>query len=78
MKEGNGDHKYLRCTDLQDKHFEVLQKYIALDKIDLVCEKLLKLSLPQVIQDLLPTGKNNFLVYSLDNCGYLKSEWRMF
>ena len=37
LKEGNGYHKYLRCSDLQDKNFEILRSAILLDKVDLVC-----------------------------------------
>ena len=39
LKEGNGNHKFLRCSDLQDKNFEVLSSAIALDKINLECAK---------------------------------------
>ena len=34
LKEGNGDHKYLRCLDIWDNNFEVLRSEIAFDKVD--------------------------------------------
>ena len=37
FKEGNGDHKYLRCPYLRDNNFEVLCSKIALDKVNLEC-----------------------------------------
>ena len=55
LKAGNGDHKYLIYPDLLYKSFEVLRSEIPLDKVDLVCEKLLKSNLPETIQVLLPT-----------------------
>ena len=33
LKEVYGDHKYLTCTYLQDKNFEVLYTSISLDKL---------------------------------------------
>ena len=42
MKEGNGDQKYLRCTDLQDNNFEVMNSEIALDKVYLECAEKFK------------------------------------
>ena len=37
LKEGNGDHNYLRLIEVQDKNFDVLRSEIVLDKFDLVC-----------------------------------------
>ena len=34
LKEINSDHKYLRCTDLQDDNFKVMHTNIELDKLD--------------------------------------------
>ena len=42
LKEGNGDHKYLRCIDLCYENFEVLCSAITLDKVDLVCAETVK------------------------------------
>ena len=42
LEEGNGDHKFLRCLDLQDNNFEVLCSEIALDKVDIECEGTVK------------------------------------
>ena len=42
LKEGNGDHKYLRCTDLWYNNFEVLRSEIALDKVNLECAETVK------------------------------------
>ena len=35
LKEGNINHKYLRCTDIWDNKFEVLCAAISLDKEEL-------------------------------------------
>ena len=37
LKDGNGDHKYLRCPYPQYENFEVLCSVIALNEVDLVC-----------------------------------------
>ena len=37
LKEVNANHRYLRCTDLRNKNFEVSFPVITLDKVDLVC-----------------------------------------
>ena len=42
FKEVNGYHKYLRCPNLWDKNFEVLLKYISLDRLDLMCSETVK------------------------------------
>ena len=55
LKEINGDHKFSRCPYFQDSSFEVLNSVIALDKVNLECEELLKLNLPEMIQFLLTT-----------------------
>ena len=72
LKEGNGDHKYLRCRYLQYKNFEVMSSAIALDKIDLDCAENVKAK---------PTGDySGFITYSntmifcgklLYNSGYI-------
>ena len=63
LKEGNSDHKFLRCPDLWDNNFDVLRSAIALDKSTFILQKLLKLNLPEMVQVLLPTPtKYIFLV----------------
>ena len=72
LKEGNGDHKFLRCSDICDNHFEVLSSEIALDKEDFECAGTVKDK---------PAGNDSgFITYSntinstskwLDNSGYL-------
>ena len=42
LKEGNGDHNFLRCPDIQDNNFEVLISAIALEKFNLECEENVK------------------------------------
>ena len=42
LKEGYGNNNYLKCPDILYDNFMVLNSLIALDKLDLVCEKLLK------------------------------------
>ena len=55
LKAGNGDHKYLIYPDLLYKSFEVLRSAIPLDKVDLVCEKTVKVK---------PTGNDSgFITY---------------
>ena len=72
LNEGNGDHKFYKCTDLQEKNFKVLCSAITLDKTDLDCAKNVKAK---------PTGNSSgFITYSnttnvsvkrLNNSGYL-------
>ena len=79
LKEGNGDHKYLRCPDPQDNNFEVLCSAILLDEIYIDCE--------ETVTDK-PTGNGlGFITYSntinvsgklLDNSGYLITQWIFF
>ena len=78
MKEGNGDHKYLRCPYLQDRTFKVLYSEIALDKVDLECAETVQTK---------PTGNySGFISYSntinfsskwLNNSGYLITRWKI-
>ena len=42
LKEFNGDHKFLRCTNLRNNSFEFMRSTIALDKLDLVCAETIK------------------------------------
>ena len=42
LKEGNGDHKYLRCPVISEYKFDILRSEIALDKIDLDCAETVK------------------------------------
>ena len=42
LKEGNGDHKYLRCQNIWDNNFEVMRSEIALDKVDMACAETIK------------------------------------
>ena len=42
LKEGNGDHKFLRCPDLWDNNFDYLRSGIAYDKIELECAENIK------------------------------------
>ena len=53
LKEGNGDHKYLRCLYLRDKQIEVIPSEIALDKVNLDFAELLKINIPEMTQVLL-------------------------
>ena len=71
-KEGNADNKFLRCSDLQDKNFEVMCSEVTLYKVDLECAGTVKA---------IPTANaSGFITYSstinvsskwLDNSGYL-------
>ena len=63
LKEGNGDHKYLRCPDIWDNNFEVLRPSITSDKIDLDCAENVK-SKPTVNDSVFVNYSNttNFLV----------------
>ena len=63
LKGNYGDHKYFRSPYLWDKNFEVLRLVVALDKVDLTCEKQLKQNLLYMIQVLLPTPKKLYLWY---------------
>ena len=64
LKEGYGNNNYLKCPDILYDNFMVLNSLIALDKLDLVCEKLLKINLPAMIQVLLLTKTQSiFLLY---------------
>ena len=54
-KEGNVDHKYLRCPYLWYKKFEVLRAYISLDKIDLAGAEKVGEKLMVMMQVLLTT-----------------------
>ena len=72
LKECNCDHKFLRCTDLLGKNFEVLRSEIALDEVYLECAVTVKAK---------PNGNySGFITYSkrikfsikwLDKSGYL-------
>ena len=42
LKEVNGNHKYLRCTDIWDNNFEVMLLAIKLYKIDPMCAETVK------------------------------------
>ena len=64
LKEGNSYHKYLIFTYLQDNNFEVLNSYIELDKVYLVCAETVEANVPETIQVLLPTTEQSiFMVY---------------
>ena len=72
LKEGNGDHKYLRFPNILDKNFEVVHVAILLDKVDFLCAETVK-EKPTV-------NYSGFITYSntiyfsglwLDNYGYL-------
>ena len=39
LKEVNGDHKYLRCLCIKDKHFNIMCTDIALDRVNLAWEE---------------------------------------
>ena len=52
-KEGNGDHKFLRCTNIWDNNFEVLRSEISLDKFNLEYAENVKAK---------PTGNNSGLI----------------
>ena len=59
LKEVNGDHKYLRCTYIQDNNFDLLRSEIALDKFDLECAETVKYK-PTVNDSCFITYSNTF------------------
>ena len=79
LKEGNGNHKYLRCTDLRDNNNEFMCSEIALDKVDLMREENVKTK---------PTrNSSGFITYSntiyfsgiwLDKIIRLVAQWQFF
>ena len=42
FKEGNGDHKFLKCAYLLDNNFDILPLTIALYKAELECTEIVK------------------------------------
>ena len=62
FKEGNGDHNFLRCPDLQENKFRFCVHQSHWIRMTLSVQELLNLNLPEMIQVLLPTKKSIFLV----------------
>ena len=64
LKEVNGDHKFLRCTDLRDNNFEVMHSAIAAETVK---------SKPTGNDSVFITYSStiNFSVKWLGNSGYL-------
>ena len=55
FKEGDGDHKFLRCPDLKTKNLSLCIKKPHCIRLTLSVQKLLKLNLPETIHVLSPT-----------------------
>ena len=77
LKEGNGDHKYLRYPDIWNNNFEVMLIAIKLDRIEIAWVEI-------VIAKIIGNDAG-FITYSnkiyfddlwLDNCGYLINQWQ--
>ena len=65
LKEGNGDHIFLRCPYLEDNKCEIMRSDIALDKVDLECAETVKSK---------PAGNDSdFITYS--NTINFASKW---
>ena len=77
LKEGNIDHKFLRCPDLRDNDFGDLRSEITLDKVDLDYSETVK-ARPTVNDSGFITYSNTIIFSSkwLDNSGYLITQWK--
>ena len=76
-KEGNGNYKFLICTDLQDNNFEVLRSTITLDKTDLDCAENVKAkSIGNYSGFITYSNTIRFSSKLLDNSGYLINQWK--
>ena len=75
LKEGNGDHNYLRCPDLQDTNFYILRSATALENVHLTCAKKVKAKSNINYSDFINYSNTiSFYGNCLDKCGYFISQ----